>query len=383
MRLHRWAGPLAIGLAVVGMLVLTAAISSWIGNSPGWAYDFNAYFDAAQRLATTGSPYQSQTLSGPFRPGPYGLYLYAPPLAILFMPLTALGDSGAVIAWLGLRVALMGATCAAMPVSRNVRIASFGISALSAPFLFDLNLGNVSLIVTFFGALVWRWLDRPIGGVALAAALTLRPTMALIAAWWIFRGVWKPVAVTIGVFALIAAATLPFVGFNGWFDYLAVLRNVSDVTGVKANVDVGSAVLLLSGSASFASIALFAGYGVALAAMALSLRRDRELSYVVTLTATVVLAPLLWDHYLTILIIPAAFLASRGRPWGFLLPLACWLPTILFALFPALGERADAVLPFIAFAGLVLPFIAADRGEPAVSFRRRAGGKLLVRAALG
>ena len=29
----------------------------------------------------------------------------------------------------------------------------FGVAALSAPFLFDLNLGNISLIVTFFAVL--------------------------------------------------------------------------------------------------------------------------------------------------------------------------------------------------------------------------------------
>jgi hypothetical protein len=53
--------------------------------------------------------------------------------------------------------------------------------------------------------------------------------------------------------------------------------------------------------------------------------------------------------------VPAAFLASRGRPIGLLLPLACWLPYL----------TADALLPFIAIAGLLLPFAVPDRGEPA------------------
>ena len=56
-----WSGPLAAGLALVGLLVLAGAISTWIGRSPGWAYDFHAYYDAALRFLATGSPYQAET----------------------------------------------------------------------------------------------------------------------------------------------------------------------------------------------------------------------------------------------------------------------------------------------------------------------------------
>jgi len=37
---------------------------------------------------------------------------------------------------------------------------------------------------------------------------------------------------------------------------------------------------------------------------------------VVTATASLLLSPLLWDHYLVMLVLPAAFLASRGQPWA-------------------------------------------------------------------
>ena len=62
---------------------------------PAGRYDFDAYYDAALRLMATGTPYQAETLDGPFRPGPYGLYLYSPPLALLFVPLTWLGEHAA------------------------------------------------------------------------------------------------------------------------------------------------------------------------------------------------------------------------------------------------------------------------------------------------
>jgi hypothetical protein len=251
-----------------------------------------------------------------------------------------------------------------MPVSRNIRLAMLGIGAASGPVLIDLDLGNVSLVVTFLSVVLWRWLDRPLGSVSLAASLAVRPTMALFLPWWLVRERWRPVAWTIAAAVVLVIVTLPFVAPGRWLDYITVLRNVSDVTGVISNVDLGSAVLLLGGPAWAATAALFAGYLVAGAAVLWSFRRDREVSFVVTLMATLLLSPLLWDHYLTQLLVPAAFLASRGRTLGLALPLLGWLPAPL--------------LPLVAVAGTLLPFVVPDRGEPAerlvgrlMSFRAR------------
>ena len=353
---RRWAGPLAAGLAVAGLLVLSLAVWSWIGRSPAWAYDFRAYWEAALRLVATGSPYTAETLAGPFRlappfrMGPLELYMYSPVLAVLFVPLTALGEAGAVIVWLALRVAALGLTCALMPIPRRQRATLFGVALLSAPVLRDLELGNVSLLVNFLAVVMWRWLDRPAAGIALAVSLTVRPTMALIGAWWLLRGIWRPVAWTVTVGVLLVLASLIWLRPEVWLQYPTVLGNVRDVMGVPNNLDLGSAVLMLGGPLWVAHLALYAGYAVAIGAVLLSLRRDRELSYVVTLMATLILSPLLWDHYLTNLLVPAAFLAARGRVWGLALPLLAWLP--------------QPVLPLVALAGLLLPFLARGGANP-------------------
>src|SRR5688572_28981638 len=197
---RRWAGPLALGVAAVGLIVLGLAIGNWMDRSPAWAYDFRAYWEAALRLVATGSPYTAETLAGPFRLappfrlGPDELYMYSPVLAMLFVPLTAMGESAAVIVWLALRVAALGLACGLMPIARRYRVTLFGVALLSAPVLRDLELGNVSLLVTLLGVVIWRWLDRPAAGIALAVSLTVRPTMALIGAWWLLRRMWRPVA---------------------------------------------------------------------------------------------------------------------------------------------------------------------------------------------
>ena len=131
--MQRWAGPLAFGLAVVGAIVLGAVLTAWYNESRGWAYDFSPYYEGAQRLLASGSPYQSVTLDGPFSPGPKGLYLYSPVLAILFVPMTWLGEQNAILVWAGLHLLALGAICGLMPVSLRLRLAMFGVASLSAP----------------------------------------------------------------------------------------------------------------------------------------------------------------------------------------------------------------------------------------------------------
>ena len=162
-----------------------------------------------------------------------------------------------------------------------------------------------------------------------------------------------------------------------------MLRNVSNVTGVRSNVDLGSSVLLLGGPMWLAQVALYAGYVIAGLAVLFSLRRDRELSYVVTVMATLLLAPLLWDHYLTMLIIPAAFVASRGRPWAIFLPLLCWVPLLSAFWIVELHGIAEFMLPYAALIGLLLPFLAESRGEPAGTILDQIRSRRSARRELG
>jgi hypothetical protein len=345
-----WWVPLT--LAVGGVIVVVLGWTTIVGaeHTAGWGFDFRAYYDAAVRFAATGSPYQVETLSGPFRPGPAGLYLYTPLPALLIVPLTWLGPSAATLTWLFIRLGLLFGTCALLPVPRWVKLATLGIAIISAEFLYDLNLGNVSLIVTFLAVVAWRWLDKPISGVAIAASLSIRPTMGVIWVWWIVRRQWQAVAWTVIGGAAIVVLSLPFTGLDPWFQFVTVLRNVSDVMGVPRNLDLGSTALSLGLSPLASLMLLFAGYALAVGAILISLRRDREIGFAVTLMATLLLSPLLWDHYLTNLIVPAALLASRGRRWGLLLPLLGWLP----------------LPPAVVVVGMLVPFLAPDRGAAAL-----------------
>jgi hypothetical protein len=92
--------------------------------------------------------------------------------------------------------------------------------------------------------------------------------------------------------------------------------------------------------------------------------------------ASLLLSPLLWDHYLTNLLIPAAFLAARGRTGGLALPLLCWAPQVIAVLIPEMRTHADGVLALVAVLGVVLPFLAPDSGERAGFLWERPWGRL-------
>ncbi len=338
----------AFVLAVLGLLLLLFSLTTFLG-SKGWGFDFQAYLAAAQRLARGDPIYQQYSLDGPFRPGPFGLYLYSPPFAVATLPFTLLSLQTAETTWYLLRIALLVVACAAMPVRPTIRCLVFAVAAVTSPVLIDMNLGNVSVLVTVILAFVWRGLDRPLGSVALAVDMTIRPTLGLVMVWYLLRRRWWPVIWTVAAGIVIVIASLPIVGIRGYTDFLTVLRNLTEVTGQANNLDLGSTVARLGAGALGASMALYGGYVLGIGAMLVSLRYDRDTSFMVTIGATLLLAPLLWDHYLAALLLPAAFLAQRGKTWGLALPLLAWLPPF--------------ALPLLAVAGTLVPFLVRQPRE--------------------
>ncbi len=357
---RNWALLAGLVLATLGGLWLILGLVSFPGGE-GWGYDYQSYANAAERLAETGTLYPEYALEGPYQTGSIWNYYYTPPPGIVIGPLSLLGDELAVTIWFLLHIAALAVACALMPVPVWVRLAAFGVAASSYGVTRDLVLGNVSVLLLLPLSAAWRWLDRPTGSVAQALAMTVRPMLGVLLIWQLLRRQWRAVAWTIASGLVIIALSLPFVGIEGYRDYLIVLRNLSGLTGVANNYDLSSTALMLGADQAGAKLALLASYAVGIAAIGLSLRRDREVGFMVTITASLLLAPLLWDHYLSMLVLPAAFLAARGRAWALALPLASWLP----------GE----MLPFVVLAAVFLPFLARDaEPEQASALRLAATG---------
>jgi hypothetical protein len=351
------AGVLAIGLGLfwLSYVALIYGSGSMAGGTQAaisrpWAFDLAAYVKAADRLVDTGSLYAADLIADRFSPGPADLFYYPPPLGVGMLPLRGLGFGDAALLWWVMHVAAMLLACALMPVRPVLRAIAFAVAAFSLAGFKDPLLGNVSTLLLLPLSVAWRWLDRPLGSLALAAAISVRPGTGILLVWQLLRRQWRAAGWTLVGGAALVLLTLPFVGFDGYRDFLAVLGNLEVPAGLSENRDLGGLVIAFGADTWIVGLVRAASIVAGVLAILLSLRRDREIGYMVTLTASLLLVPLLWDHYLATLVLPAALLAQRWHPALILLPLLSWLPvlsavTVLLAIVLTLlapGRNVDA-----------------------------------------
>ncbi|HEX5450756.1 MAG TPA: glycosyltransferase 87 family protein [Candidatus Limnocylindrales bacterium] len=334
---------MGVVLLALGVLATALAIPIFTAG-PNFGYDFAFYYAAANRLAAGSPLYPAAALAGPFVHGIVEIYAYAPVFAVLVLPLTTLPAHVAAAAWLVIDLTATVAACALMPVAKTTRAAVLGISLLSFASLVNLNLGSVNGLLLLGLVLAWRLADRPLGGLATALSIAVRPALGLVPVGWALQR--RPAAVGWAIVAGLAlvAITVPVAGFGAWTDWLAVLANDrfagsphnGSVLGVLAAAGAGPTLQAIGSALALAG---------ALAALWRSRRRDDGVVLAVAVSGSLLASPLLWDHYLLLLAVPAAVMADRGRAWGLALPLLSWLPWPVYPIVALLGTLGPLTTP--------------------------------------
>lgn len=346
----------AVGAAGLVMLLLVAR--SLVGSS-GFAYDFTAYDSAARRIVAGLVLYPPGTAEA-YNSGSYaGLYLYPPPLAVGLVPLAWLDPSTAALAWFWLRVVLLVAAAAILPASLLVRACVLAVASISFPVWYDLNLGNMSIVLFGLSAVMWRFAGRPAASVALAVGGLVRYPFGIVLIGWLVQRKWRAVGWAIGIGAVLALATVPVVGVSAWLDYVTNVLTLHDVSSGPHNLSLATTAQAI-GIPGPQGPWVVVQIAIALVATAWAARRrDAETAVVVSLTAAILFFPFFHPHYLVQLLVPAAFLAKRGQWWGLVLPVLGWLP----------GE----VMPLVAIAGTLLPLLPAGFGAIRLGAELRGG----------
>jgi alpha-1,2-mannosyltransferase len=341
-------------VAIVGVpgLVVLAAVS---GGTFG--YDFLAYHQAAQRVLTGGHLYDLSVEAA----GGFGLFYYPPPFALAIVPFTILPGPAAAWVWLALSVAMLIAAIAVMPVRTDVRWATLLLAGLCWPVAYALKLGQVGPLLLLLFAIGWRWLDRPIvvGGIAAAGALVkIQPGLVLV--WALLTGRFRTVAVGLVILLIAAAAaTLVLGGIGVWRDYVALLRNVTEPITTPHNFTPGAAAYqagLALGPATAIQV-VSSGLVVAIVLVAAA-RTSADASYLVTVAASQLLSPVLWDHYAMLLLLPVAWLLNRRQWWAAAIPLV----TSAVLLVPGLPA---AIYPLSFWACLLGVLVSGMAARPA------------------
>jgi len=330
-------------VAIVVFVATTLAILASAGDKLG--YDYQAYVQAAQRLLD-GQPLYD---TGVDLAGGFAIFLYPPPFAVAFVPFALLGSAG-VWVWTGLLIACVVGAIALMPVSATLRWVLLLLAGLDWPVLYSLKLGQVGPILLLLFVAGWRWLDRPepLGAtIGLGGLVKLQPL--LLVGWAALVGAWRAAAVAVGVVAVACLVTLPLVGTTAWTDYVTLLRSVSEPVRTPHNFTLGAILYQAGLSAEAATAIQWAGVAITLVLLIVGARRlALAAGFVVAVTATQLVSPLLWDHYAVVLLLPTAWLLANGARWAIAIPLATSLP--LLWLVP------PAIYPIVFWAALLGPF---------------------------
>jgi hypothetical protein len=316
-------------LATIGLIVLALALQVFI-NSVGFGYDYRAYDAAARRIASGDHLYLPGTVDA-YRDGRYeGLYLYPPPVGVAFLPLTLTSESTATLIWILFRAGLLIAGCLALPVAWRVRLATLGIAGLSFPVLFDLNIGNVSIVIFALCAVAWRWMDSPVAAVAHAGLAAIRFPFGIFGFLWLVQRRFRALVWTVAAGLALIVISIPFVGLDTYAEYVSIVFGLPDISTGPHNFSFKSVALELGLPAAAVSLALPLSYALGLAAIWFAAtRRGAAPAFVVTATATLLVAPFIHSHYLVLLLLPAALLMERGHWWAIGLPLIGWLPELV------------------------------------------------------
>ena len=331
---------------LVGAIALSAA-----DGLLGWDVRF-AYLPAAEAVLDGHSPYPE--LDDPILQDQRG-YVYPPQLVLVLVPLTWLPVG--VVAFLAtlLLLVLVGLTLWILDV-RDVRC--YAAALLWVPTISGLLLGNVSIPLAFALAVLWRYRDRvwPPGlalGLSVSAKLVLWPMFVWMLATRRFRA--PAAAVAIGVLVTLGAWAV--IGFDGLTGYPDLVRRLSDIQSENSYSLVGMAATAGLPAAVGHALTFIVGGGLLVACVVFARRADDLRSFTCAVAATLALSPIVWLHYLVVLLVPLAIARPRfSLIW--LLPILLWVSPK-----PGYAEGFQAFLPALAVAILLCVILARPQAQ--------------------
>jgi hypothetical protein len=341
---------LTVTLVVAAAVWLPALLAAGLADELlAWDVRY-AYLPAAEAVLDSGSPYPA--LDDPILEEQKG-YVYPPQLALVLVPLTplpiepvALLVAVSLVALIVLLLLLLGV--------RDVRCHAAAL--LWMPVASGVLLANVSIPLAFALALAWRYRNRVFPaaaalGLAVSAKLLLWPVLVWTIATRRARTVAWAVAVGLGVTLGAWAA----IGFAGLSSYPSLLRRLSEIQAENSYSLVGMAATLGLGEGSGRALTLAVGGGLLFACALLARRGDELRAFTCAVAAALALSPIVWLHYLVLLLVPLAIARPRfSAVW--LLPIVLWASPR-----PGYAEGLQTFLPAIAATILLAVVLARPR----------------------
>jgi hypothetical protein len=248
-------------------------------------------------------------------------FRYPPLVAIVLAPFALLPVGLATALALVATVAALAATLWVLGV-RDWRC--YGVSLGSPAVLACVQTAALSALLALAVALAWRSRHRGRATpLLLAAAMVAKLFLWPLLLWLLVVRGWRCAALTAtGAAGLVVA---PWVlGFPGARNYPHLLETMTRIEGRHAYTPRALALSLGAGPQLAEVVALALGMGALLAALAVSrLEQTDRRGLALTLLAALLLSPIVWAHYLVILL-PLMAIVSRRLSLIWFAPLGLW-----------------------------------------------------------
>lgn len=241
-------------------------------------------------------------------------FVYPAPYAYPFIPFTFIGERLGAIIFLVLSVAAIAVSLRLLEV-RDWRL--YGLSILGVPTFSALGFGTIGPLLLLAAAASWRLRRSPWSGVLLALAAAAKLFMWPLLIWLLVTRRIRASVAAAGTLTglLILWAVTNWAGLVGYPSTLRALER-----GHPSSYSPRSLWLVIGlPGAQFVPVAI-ALIGVVLIARA----RDERAGFAAAVAVSLLATPLLWLHYLVLLIIPLALYRPR-LSWPWLLPVALWI----------------------------------------------------------
>jgi hypothetical protein len=312
--LRRLRHPLEIGVFIQVPAIFCLWLA-WYMYGHGGGVDFAIFRVAGWAVLHGHSPYVRPThalLAANDR------FVYPTPFALPFVPFAVIPEHIGAVVFLILSVAAVLASIWLLGV-RDWRC--YGASLLLAPVFGAFGVLSIGPFLLLLCALGWRFRNRTVAGVPLAIAAAAKLFLWPLLVWLLITRRFRAFAASVATIAA-TLALWAVIDPGGMRRYPETVRVLNEVQRWKS-YSVQSLLISLHASALTSEFVAGAVVLAAVVAFVLLRRRRDEVTFGVAVIAALVATPILWNHYLVLLIAPIALARPRLAPlWA--VPAVLW-----------------------------------------------------------
>jgi hypothetical protein len=329
---------------IASAVVLAAAELFLQARGTEYGFDYRGGISHAAGLVLSGQSLYLHSDAAAFLRDA-NAFITPPLLALIAVPLSPFPFSAAIVAWnLLCTVALVAAL-------RLLGISDWRpqlLAICSFPFVSSLALGQPDGLLALSAAVAWRWRESWPGAVGVATLIAAKLLAWPLLIWLLATRRFRQALIASGSAVGLLLASWACIGFQGLADYPKLLAADAVAFEVRSH-SVVTALVRLGVSASVAVPLAIIFAALIGCAVVLSARGSDEGWFTATLVLGLLMSPVMWQHYLVILLIALAISQGTGDLISWLLVAGLWFsptetpPTTLQALLIPLLASAIAI----------------------------------------